>query len=85
MGLREVGLNDQSESCGGHLLMHLLHHNSLHQALAQHSARKTVLALCGALKKIPQRLLEALRYYLLVEADFDVGAAARCHIGLNSS
>ncbi len=69
----------------GHLLMQLLHHNSLHQALAQHYDRKTVLALWGALKKIPQRLLEAFRYYLLLEADFDVVAAARCHIGLNSS
>jgi len=56
----------------GHLLMQLLHHNS-------------VLALWGALKKIPHRLLEALRYYLLAEADFDLRAAARCHVGLNSS
>ena len=46
---------------------------------------KVRLALWGALKKIPQRLLEALRYYLLAEADFDVRIAARCHIGLNSS
>jgi len=29
--------------------------------------------------------LEALRYYLLAQADFDVRAAAGCHIGLNSS
>jgi hypothetical protein len=47
--------------------------------------RPSVLALWGALKKIPQRLLEVLRYYLLAEADFDVRAAARRHIGLNSS
>jgi len=69
----------------GHLLMQLLHHNSLHRALAQEYGHHSVLALWGALKKIPQRLLEALRYYLLAAADFDVAAAARCHIALNSS
>jgi hypothetical protein len=69
----------------GHLLMQLLHHNSLHRALAKHYGHNSVLALWGALKKIPQRLLEALRYYLLAQADFDVRAAAGCHIGLNSS
>jgi hypothetical protein len=69
----------------GHLLMQLLHHNSLHRALAKQYGRKSVLALWGALKKISQRLLEALRYYLLAEADFDVQAARHCHISLNSS
>jgi len=69
----------------GHLLMQLLNHNSLHQALAKQYDQPSVLALWGALKKIPQRLLEALRYYLLNETDFDVALAARCHIGLNSS
>lgn len=69
----------------GHLLMQLLHHNSLHVALAKQYGRKTVLTLWGALKKIPQRLLEAFRYYLLQEVDFDLTAAARCHISLNSS
>jgi len=69
----------------GHLLMQLLQHNSLHLALAKQYGRNSVLALWGALKKIPQRLLEALRYYLLLQADFDVRAASRCHISLNSS
>lgn len=69
----------------GHLLMQVLHHNSLHLALAKHYGRNTVLTLWGALKKIPQRLLEGLRYYLMAEADFDVQAASRCHISLNSS
>jgi hypothetical protein len=69
----------------GHLLMQLLHHNSLHRALAKQYGQPSVLALWGALKKIPQRLLEALRYYLLDEPDFDAALAARCHIGLNSS
>jgi hypothetical protein len=69
----------------GHLLMQLLHHNSLHRALAIEYGHKSVLALWGALKKIPQRLLEAFRYYLLNDADFDVTAAARCHLSLNSS
>lgn len=69
----------------GHLLMQLMHHNSLHRALAQEYGHKSVLALWGALKKIPQRLLEGLRYYLMAPADADVGAAAACHIGLNSS
>ncbi len=69
----------------GHLLEQLLHHNSLHLALAKQYGRKTVLTLWGALKKIPQRLLEALRYYLLPEVGFDLQAAKRCHISLNSS
>jgi hypothetical protein len=69
----------------GHLLMQLLHHNSLHRALAQQYERPSVLALWGALKKIPQRLLEAFRYYLLPDAAFDVRAAAHCHISLDSS
>lgn len=68
----------------GHLLMQLLHHNSLHLALAKQYGRKTVLALWGALKKIPQRLLEALRYYLLPE-DFVDQATRACHISLNTS
>ena len=65
--------------------MQLLHHNSLHQALAKQYGRNSVLALWGALKKIPQRLLESLRYFLLAEAYFDLKAALRCHISLNSS
>jgi hypothetical protein len=69
----------------GHLLLLLMHHNSLHLALAKPYRRKSVLTLWGALKKIPQRLLEALRYYLRPEADFDTQAAQRCHISLNSS
>ena len=69
----------------GHLLMQLLHHNSLHRALAKQYGCNSVLALWGALKKIPQRLLEAFRYYQMPQADFDVDAAARCHISLNSS
>jgi hypothetical protein len=69
----------------GDLLMQLLHHNSLHQALAKEYGHKSVLALWGALKKIPQRLLEGLRYYRLPEADLDPTSAARCHIALNSS
>ena len=64
--------------------MQLLHHNSLHLALAKQYGRKTVLTLWGALKKIPQRLLEAFRYYLLAE-HFDAQPAKRCHISLNSS
>lgn len=69
----------------GHLLLQLLHHNSLHRALAKHYGQKTVLGLWGALKKIPQRLLEALRYYCFAEADFDVEIARSCHIALDSS
>jgi hypothetical protein len=69
----------------GHLLMQLLHHNSQHRALAKEYGHQSVLALWGALKKIPQRLLEAFRYFQLPAAEFDVGAAARCHISLNSS
>jgi hypothetical protein len=68
----------------GHLLMQLLHHNSLHLALAKQYGRKSVLTLWGALKKIPQRLLEAFRYYLLPEG-FVAQAAKACHISLNTS
>ena len=68
----------------GHLLMQLLHHNSLHLALAKQYGRKTVLTLWGTLKKIPQRLLEAFRYYLLPQ-DFPAQAAKACHISLNTS
>ena len=68
----------------GHLLMQLLHHNSLHLALAKQYGRKTLLTLWGALKKIPQRLLEAFRYYLLPQG-FDAQAAKACHISLNTS
>ncbi len=35
----------------GHLLMQLLHHNSLHRALAKRYGHKSVMALWGALKK----------------------------------
>jgi hypothetical protein len=69
----------------GHLLMQLLHHNSQHRALAKRYGHKTVLDLWGALKKIPQRLLEALRYFYYEAADFDVVLAKKCHMGLNSS
>lgn len=68
----------------GHLLMQLLHHNSLHLALAKQYGDKTVLTLWGALKKIPQRLLEAFRYYLLPE-DFAARAVKACQISLNTS
>lgn len=69
----------------GHLLMQLLHHNSLHLALAKQYGRKTVLTLWGALKKIPQRLLEAFRYYYLLPEDSAAQAAKACHISLNTS
>ncbi|MBU6399283.1 MAG: hypothetical protein KGS61_03110 [Verrucomicrobia bacterium] len=69
----------------GHLLLQLLQHNSQHLALANQYGHHSVLALWGARKKIPQRLLEGLRYYLLPQVDFDVLTAARCHMGLNSS
>jgi hypothetical protein len=60
----------------GHLHMQLLHHNSLHLALAKQYGQPSVLALWGALKKIPQRLLEALRYYLFDELDFNLAATS---------
>ena len=69
----------------GHLLMQLLTHGSLLRALAKQYGHNTVLGLWGALKKIPQRLLEALRYYYFCETDFDVELARKCHIALDSS
>ena len=69
----------------GHLLLQLLQHNSLHRALAQHYGHNSVLALRGALQKIPQRLLEAFRSFLPAEVYFDLTAATRCRISRNSS
>lgn len=65
-----------------HLCLNL---DNWHWALAKQYGRASVLALWGVWKKIPQRLLEALGYYLLPEAGFDVAAAARCHLSLDSS
>jgi hypothetical protein len=69
----------------GHLLMQLLHFNSGHLALAQAYGHRSVLALWGALKKIPQRLLEAFRYFKFADEDDDLEAARRCHLSLNTS
>jgi hypothetical protein len=69
----------------GHLLMQRLHHNRLHRALAKPYGQPTGLGLWGALKKIPQRLWEALRYYFFADADFDGAMARGCHIALDSS
>ncbi len=69
----------------GHLLMQLLHHNSLHRDLAQQYGVKPCSPCGDRSKKIPQRLLEALRYYVLRQVDFDLQTASRCHISLNSS
>jgi hypothetical protein len=64
------------------LLMQLLHPNSQHRALAKQYGQNTVLGLWGTLKKIPQRLLDALRYYYFAETDFALETARSCHIAL---
>jgi hypothetical protein len=69
----------------GHLLDQLVQHGSLHKALAKEYGHERVVELWGALKKIYERLKEAFRTHAFDPGDFDVEAARRCHIGLNTS
>ncbi len=69
----------------GHLMDQLVQHGSLHKALAKEYGQETVAGLWGALKKIYERLREAFRTHAFDPEDFDVEAAKRCHISLNTS
>ena len=66
------------------LLMQLLERGSLLRRLAE-AWGKTPVQLFGSLKNIARRLLESLRYYRWPEETYDPRAAARLHIGLDSS
>lgn len=68
-----------------HMLLQLLEKGSLLHALAQQQGKQTAVALFGALKNMAERLLDSLRYRHWEEAAFDVAAAARMQIRLNSS
>jgi hypothetical protein len=63
--------------------MQMLRHNNLRRALADRYGQNSVLALWHAARAFPQRLLEALRYYLLADVDFDMRDANRCRKNLN--
>ena len=49
------------------------------------AAGRTVLQGFGSLKNLAGRLLESIRYTIWPEASYDPRAAARLHIGLDSS
>lgn len=66
------------------ILTQLLERGSLLRRLAEAQGR-TPLQLFGSLKNIARRLLDALRYFVWPAECFDAGAAARLHIGLDSS
>jgi hypothetical protein len=66
------------------ILIQLLERGSLLRRLAA-AAGRTVLQWFGSLKNIARRLLESLRYTIWPEASYDAQAAARLHIGLDSS
>jgi hypothetical protein len=66
------------------ILTQLLERGSLLRRLAAAQGR-TPRQLFGSLKNIARRLLEALRYVAWPAAAFDARAAARLHIGLDTS
>ena len=66
------------------IIIQLLERGSLLQRLAAEAGR-TVVQLFGSLGNIARRLLDSLRYLLWPEESFDTKAAARLHIGLDSS
>jgi hypothetical protein len=68
-----------------HLLLQLVEKGSLLRQLAEQQGKKTAVELFGALKNMAQRLLESLRYRHWEDEAFDVAAAARIQIRLNSS
>ena len=68
-----------------HLLLQLLEKGSLLRQLAQQRGKKTAVDLFGAVKNMARRLLESLRYRRWEDEAFDVAAAAKIQIRLNSS
>jgi hypothetical protein len=67
------------------MLLQLLEKGSLLRQLAQQQGKKTAVALFGAVKNMARRLLESLRYRRWEDEAFDVAAAAKIQIRLNSS
>ena len=66
------------------IITQLLERGSLLRRLAA-AVGKTPLQLFGSLKNIARRLLEGLRYRLWPEESYEAEAAARWHIGLDTS
>lgn len=66
------------------IIIQLLERGSLLRRLAAGSGR-TVMQWFGSLKNIARRLRESLRYCVWPEESYDAAAAARLHIGLDSS
>jgi hypothetical protein len=66
-------------------LLQLVEKGSLLRHLAEQQGKRTAVALFGALQDLAQRLRESLRYRHWEDEAFDVAAAARVQIRLNSS
>jgi hypothetical protein len=66
------------------IIIQLLERGSLLRRLVETTGR-TVLQWFGSLKNIARRLLESVRYCVWSSASYDAAAAARLHIGLDSS
>jgi hypothetical protein len=68
-----------------HLLLQLVEKGSLLLQLAQQQGKATAVAYFGSVKNMAQRLLESLRYRHWADDAFDVAAARRIQIRLDSS
>src|SRR5262249_43460315 len=68
-----------------HLLLQLMEKGSLLRQLAQQQGKRTAVALFGTLENMAQRLLESFRYLCWPDEVFDVAAAKKIQIRLNSS
>ena len=67
-----------------HLLLQLMEKGSLLLQLAQQQGKDSAVALFGSLKNMAQRLLESLRYKHWPDEVYDVAAARRIQIRLDS-
>ena len=68
-----------------HMLLQLVEKGSLLLDLAKQQGKKTAVALFGSLKNMAVRLLESLRTSRWPDEAFDVAAAGKIQIRLNSS
>jgi hypothetical protein len=68
-----------------HLILQLVEKGNLLRQLAQQQGQRTAVEQFGSLKNMAQRLLESLRYWSWPEEAFDVAAARRRQIRLDSS
>jgi hypothetical protein len=68
-----------------HLLLQLVEKGSLLRQLAVQQGKRTAVAMFGKVENMAQRLLESLRYLIWPEEVFDVAAAKKMQIRLNSS